>query len=280
MTYRRPDATVCAMATRRSARAVLMRWAAGTSQWLARSLLPNLYASDGLISAHRHAFMDDPLFQRAYQRGVDALGGHDLYQWQWRVHVGLWAAASASALDGDFVECGVNYGFLSSAVMEFLDWDRLGKTFYLLDTFAGLDARFITDGERQAGTLDTNQELLRDGFYTNSADGVRANFAQWRNQRIIVGTIPETLAQVDAAAVAFLHIDMNCAPPEVAALHHFWPRLTPGAVVLLDDYAYYGYEEQRVAMNALAAELGVPICALPTGQGLLIRPPIGKPVTR
>jgi hypothetical protein len=257
------------------ARPVLLQWAgkAYSRRWaLARTLLPNVYASDGLISRHRHAFMDDPAFQRAYQRGVDAIGGRDRYDFKFRVYIGLWAAASASQLDGDFIECGVNYGFMSSAVMEFLDWDRLDKTFYLLDTFAGLDPRFITAVERQAGVLKGNEKHLRDGFYVSSVDSVRANFAQWRNQRIIVGAIPETLEQVDARAVAFLHIDMNCAPPEVAALRFFWPRLSPGAIVLLDDYAYRGYEEQRLAMNALASELGVLICALPTGQGLLIKP--------
>lgn len=268
---------VAAMAVQRPAsvhaRLVLARWAAATSDRLALTLLPTVYSRDGLISWHRHAFMDDPTFQRAYQRGVDALGGHDRYGWHWRVHIGLWAAASASQLDGDFVECGVSYGFLSSAVMEFLDWDRLGKTFYLLDTFAGLDPRFITAGERRAGALKQSDRLLRNGKYVSSVDSVRANFAQWRNNRIIVGAVPETLEQVDARAVAFLHIDMNCAPPEVAALRFFWPRLTPGAFVLLDDYAYRGYEEQRLAMNDFASEVGVPICALPTGQGLLIKPP-------
>ena len=268
------------MATGRSRQSRFAQWAVRMLQfpyWLARTLqpvalLPVAYASDGLISTHRHAFLDDPAFQRAYQRGVRALGGQDFYYCQWRVHIGLWAAASASELDGDFIECGVNYGFLSSAVMEFLDWDRLGKTFYLLDTFAGVDPRFITAGERRAGALKKSQRHLRDGFYVSSVDSVRANFAQWRNQRIIVGAVPETLDQVDARAVAFLHIDMNCAPPEVAALRFFWPRLSPGAFVLLDDYAYWGYEEQRLAMNALASELSVPICALPTGQGLLIKP--------
>jgi Macrocin-O-methyltransferase (TylF) len=267
---------VAAMAIQRPAsvraRVGYEQWVADTSERLARTLLPSYYVSDGLISMHRHAFVDDPLFQRAYQRGVDAIGGHDRYHWQWRVHIGLWAAASASQLDGDFIECGVNYGFLSSSVMEFLDWDRLGKTFYLLDTFAGLDPRFITAGERRDGALKKNEKHLRDGFYVSSVDSVRANFAQWHNHRVIVGAIPETLEQVDARAVAFLHIDMNCAPPEVAALRFFWPRLSPGAFVLLDDYAYRGHEEQRLAMNALASELGVSICALPTGQGLLIKP--------
>ncbi|MGL5444676.1 MAG: class I SAM-dependent methyltransferase, partial [[Mycobacterium] stephanolepidis] len=172
----------------------------------------------------------------------------------------------------DFVECGVNYGFLSSAIMEQLNWDHLGKTFYLLDTFAGIDPRFITEVERGAGAMNKSQAALQFGAYVNGAERVRANFAQWHNQRIIVGTVPETLNQVDTAAVAFLHIDMNCAPPEVAALQYFWPRLTPGAIVLLDDYAQRGFDEQRLAMDELANKLGVPICALPTGQGLIIKP--------
>ena len=147
--------------------------------------------------------------------------------------------------------------------------------FYLLDTFAGLDSRFTTAAERRDGALKKSDNHLRDGFYVSSVDSVQANFAEWRNQRIIAGTIPETLQQVDARAVAFLHIDMNCAPPEVAALRFFWPRLSPGAFVLLDDYAYRGYEEQRLAMDSLASELDVSICALPTGQGLLIKPTSG-----
>lgn len=240
---------------------------------LLEKMLPGTYVRDGLLTLHRHAFMDDPRFQRAYQRGVQAIGGKDLYHFQWRVHIALWAATSATLLDGDYVECGVNYGFMSSAIMEYLDWDRLGKTFYLLDTFAGLDPQFVTDDERQAGKIETSQKHLRDGFYVDSVDKVRANFSQWQNQRIIAGTVPDTLNQVDAQQVAYLHIDMNCAEPEVAALRHFWPRLVPGAFVVLDDYAFKGYETQRVAMDGLAAEFGVVVCALPTGQGLIIRPP-------
>ena len=66
---------------------------------------------------------------------------------------------------------------------------------------------------------------------------------------------------------------MNCAPPEVAAAEYFWDRLLPGAVVLLDDYAYLGFGVQKSAMDAFAAAKGVAICSLPTGQGLLLKPP-------
>ncbi len=265
---------VAAVASGLSAKTRVWLLAVRFEYWLARTLLPKVYANDALICFNSYAFVDDPAFQRAYKRGARALGGEDWYQWQWRVHVGLWAASSASKLKGDFVECGVSYGFLSSAIMEYLDWDRLGKTFYLLDTFSGLDPRYITATERAAGALETSKHHVETGMYVSSVDSVRANFAEWQNQRIIVGAVPETLDQVDATAVAYLHIDMNCAPPEVAALRYFWPRLTPGAFVLLDDYANRGRDEQRLAIDEVARELGVSVCMLPTGQGLIIKPAV------
>ncbi|OAT70320.1 methyltransferase [Mycobacteroides immunogenum] len=256
-----------------SRRARIWLWAVRKEYALVRAILPDVYANDALVTFNSHAFLEDPAFQRAYQRGVRAIGGKDWYPWEWRVHVGLWAAASASKLEGDFVECGVSYGFLSSAIMEHLDWDRLGKTFYLLDTFGGLDPRFVSSDERDSGALEKSEELVRSGVYGSSVDSVRANFAQWKNQRIVAGSVPDTLEEVESTAVAYLHIDMNCAPPEIATLRYFWPRLTPGAFVLLDDYANRGRDEQRIAMDELASELGVQVVALPTGQGLIIRPP-------
>lgn len=251
----------------------LARAVANAGYRAARLVAPRVYAQDGLISVHNHDFMRDAAFVRAYARGVRSLGGHADYRWHWRIHVGLWAASAAARLAGDFVECGVNRGFLSSAIMQHLDWDTLGRTFWLLDTFAGLDERFVSERERADGALERNREELASGFYVSGPQSVVDNFSQWKRVRIVVGAIPETLAQVDAPRVAYLHLDMNCAPPEVAAIEHFWPRLVPGALVLLDDYAYFGFEAQKAAMDAFARGHRVAILSLPTGQGLLLKPP-------
>jgi SAM-dependent methyltransferase len=229
----------------------------------------HVYDQDGLRSIHNHEFMDDPAFRKAYQRGVSAAG--EDYRWHWRVHVGLWVAAYASQLEGDFVECGVNRGFLSSVIMDYLDWDSLGKHFYLLDTFRGLDERFVSAEDKMSGAVEKNRKSLATGFYVQGIDEVRANFSEWKNVSLIEGTIPETLPQVRANKIAYLHLDMNCSQPEVAAARFFWERLVPGAFVLLDDYAYYGYVSQKVAMDSFAREKGINILSLPTGQGLLAK---------
>jgi hypothetical protein len=240
---------------------------------LVRRVIPAAYASDGLISVHSHSFMQEAKFLDAYARGVKALGGVDTYQFYWRVHVGLWVASIASQLDGDFVECGVNKGFMSSAIMENLDWNSLNRDFYLLDTFAGLDERFVSDEELSSGAMRTNEWNLLSGYYIKGSDSVRENFAEWQRVHVIEGTIPDTLTEVESQRLAYLHIDLNCAPPEIAAIEYFWDKLTPGAPVLLDDYAYFGFTPQKLAMDEFARTHGVSICSLPTGQGLLIKPP-------
>jgi SAM-dependent methyltransferase len=230
----------------------------------------HVYDQDGLRSIHNHEFMDDPAFRKAYERGVRAAG--DDYRWHWRVHIGLWAAACAARLKGDFVECGVNRGFLSSGIMDYLNWDSLGKHFYLLDTFRGLDERFVSPADRASGAVEKNRKSLASGFYVQGIEEVRANFSQWKNVSLIEGPIPETLPQVRAEKIAYLHLDMNCSPPEIVAIQFFWERLVPGAFVLLDDYAYYGYLSQKIAMDRFAQEKGIKILSLPTGQGLLVKP--------
>lgn len=229
------------------------------------------YDFDGLRSIHNHDFMKESSFVEAYERGVEAAGRDD--QWYWRVHVGLWAGAFAARLRGDFVECGVNWGFLSSAIMHYLDWDRHGKTFYLFDTFAGLDPKIVSETERRQGAMEQSRRHLASGHYAADVDAVRANFSQWRNVRVVQGSVPDILAQSDISEVAYVHLDMNCALPTVGAAEFFWPRMVQGAMMLMDDYAYRGYETQKSAMDEFARSKGVEILSLPTGQGLLLRPP-------
>jgi hypothetical protein len=56
-----------------------------------------------------------------------------------------------------------------------------------------------------------------------------------------------------------------------------WDRLTPGAFVLLDDYAYNGYRSQKIGIDAFARSRRISVLWLPTGQELIVRPPSAPP---
>jgi hypothetical protein len=228
------------------------------------------YDADGLFTVHSDHFRHNVAFQAAYQRAVEANDGADPHL-EWRVHVALWVASCALRAAGDFVECGVNTGFISSAIMKGLNWGDVARRYFLFDTFAGPVISQFSAAEIQRGRLKVAEDRTAAGAYQTDVARVHANFAEWPNAVVVQGVVPDVLPASDIASVAFLHLDMNCAYPECAALRYFWNRLSPGAFVLLDDYAYFGYESQRDAIDALAPSLGFNVLSLPTGQGLILK---------
>lgn len=221
------------------------------------------YNSDGLVSRHNADFLRDKLFVESYAH-ARATGMTANDNPAWRHYVVYWAAHKASALEGDFVECGVNRGSMSRGLVHYVDFGSLPKTLWLLDTYQGLAATHINDEERRLGRVP--------GGYTECLEAVRATFAPFKNVRVIPGTVPETLSQVTAEKVAYLAIDMNCVAPEIAAAEFFWDKLVSGAVIVLDDYGFELHEPQKRAFDEFAATRGCRVLSLPTGQGLIFKP--------
>lgn len=224
------------------------------------------YAKDLLFTYNNADFLKDPLFQRSYAhvKRLDTTGitGEGI---EWRIHVLCWAASHACRLEGDFVDCGVNTGLFSRAVMEYVKFDQLDKTYYLLDTFEGMDPRYSSEYEMARHS--------KIGYQSNMGlfEKVQETFSGF-NTRIIKGAVPDTLEMVDTKKVAYLSIDMNCVKPEVDALEFFWDRMVSGGMIIMDDYAYPGAEDQKKAHDQFAESKGVKILTLPTCQGLIIKP--------
>jgi len=228
------------------------------------------YARDGLFTMNNDHFRRDPAFAAAYARGVAASQGVDP-KMEWRVHVALWAASTALGAAGDFVECGVNAGFVSSAIMRYLDWNNTGRAFFLIDTFAGPVLAQYSPPEIGKNRRKAAECAIAAGAYVTDLHRVRANFSEWPNAIVVQGAVPDVLPSVSAGAIAFVHLDMNCAMPERAALEFFWPRMPAGGIVLLDDYAYYENDSLAESIDLLAARLGFRVLSLPTGQGLIVK---------
>jgi hypothetical protein len=231
---------------------------------------PASYDQDGLATIHNDHFRRTSRFLAAYQRGIKASYGVDS-RFEWRVHVALWAAATSLKVEGDFFECGVNAGFNSSAIMQYLDWNRMDRRFYLVDTFQGPPLDQYNAVELEQGRRRVAEEAIAAGAYVTDLERVRQNFAEWPNAVVVPGAVPHILSDIPSGRVAFLHLDMNSAYPEKEALQFFWERLSPGAIVLLDDYTYCGYEQQTLAIDAVTEKFGADVLSLPTGQGIIVK---------
>ena len=105
--------------------------------------------------------------------------------------------------------------------MDYVDFGKIEKNFFLFDTFQGIPDLFARD--YQTTYRDSYQEVVE-------------TFKKFPNVRLIKGEVPDTLPLADIKSVTFLSIDMNAAEPERAAFEYFWDKLVSGAIVVLDDY--------------------------------------------
>jgi len=240
---------------RRSLRKMFPAFAELAATWGHRT-----YAEDGLITRHCADFLQSAKFISAYAKGKATRSWGNMEP-RWRVYVACWAAQQAAALPGDFVECGVNRGGMALAVMEYLDFNQLAKKFFLLDTYCG----FPPGSDFAAANANQYGECYAE---------VTQTFAPYPGAVIIRGRVPATLAQIASSQICYLSVDMNSAQPEVEAVRQLWPRLVPGGIVLLDDYAGGpAHRHQKQALDKLAGQMRLNILALPTGQGLIFRQP-------
>ncbi len=138
----------------------------------------------------------------------------------------------------------------------------------MFDTFEGIPLDGLSGAELNLANSH-NEEIYFDCY-----DITKNNFREFPNTQLVKGVIPQSLNTVDIDKVSYLSIDLNNSIAEVSALEHFWPKLSPSAVVLLDDYAWQKHETQKYAIDQFAESVGVAVASLPTGQGLIVKPPV------
>jgi O-methyltransferase len=216
------------------------------------------FAGDMLITFHRNmGFYEDARFMEAFNAEASNDQEKSLV---WRLHVLCWCARNCLRREGDFVECGVYRGFSTAVAARVLDFGASGKQWFLYDTFSGIP------GDQLDPDLPSPPIYSAPGLYESCVE----RFARYPNVHVIRGRVPEALRERAPAKVAFLHLDMNSAAAEVAALEFFAERLAPGAMIVLDDYGWRGYRAQKLAEDPFFAARGWPVLELPTGQGLVL----------
>jgi O-methyltransferase len=228
------------------------------------------YQADGVaVKGKNISSLSETAFDRAFKEAtrlnVEGWGGTV------PAHVCCWAAKNALLLKGDFVECGVHTGLLSLTVAHYLDFAKLDRKFWLLDTFKGIPLERVSDEEK------SHAKQLNEDVFFDCYDLARRNFEPFPNARLVRGILPDSLAETQIDRIAYLSIDLNNAVAEMATIEHLWSKMSPGAIVILDDYAFIGYESQHRAWDSFAESHNSMILTVPTGQGILIKPASSTP---
>lgn len=213
-----------------------------------------VFAGDNLITfAKSLGFLSDQELMGAFQRHAVLPAERGAL---WRLATLAWAARTALRVEGDFVECGCYKGVSARIISEVVGFADLPRHYFLYDLFKH------DDSMPHHSMLEHSETLV---------DRVRERFADMSNVTITQGRVPDSLAIAAPEQVAFMHLDLNNAEAEVGALEVLFDRISPGGVLILDDFGWDAYKAQQVAEVAWMAKRGYHILELPTGQGLVIK---------
>ncbi len=220
-----------------------------------REMRLSTFASDSMIVWNRNlSFLRDPFFRGLVDNKEASIKERGII---WRTYLLEYFADAASAVPGDFLEVGCYSGYTASVLTQRIDFSGLEKQYLLFDLFEWKEGD--THIELEAHALSDLFELVQKKFDNNPAVSV------------IRGRVPEILADTLPETIAFAHIDLNHAVAEASALELIYPRLSPGGVIMLDDYGWWRLSDQKIAVDAVLEGLAARIAELPTGQGLLIK---------
>lgn len=170
-----------------------------------------------------------------------------------------------AGVGGDVVECGVWRGgscMLAARTLMALGDDT--RHLHLYDTFAGMtrpqavDTR-QRDGSEQISRWEVFQREGHNAWCFAPLEEVRANLLStgFPEQRMsfVQGAVEQTLPAHAPAAIALLRLDTDWYASTLHELEHLYPRLSPGGVLIIDDYG--AYQGARDAVDGYFADNGI-----------------------
>ena len=158
---------------------------------------------------------------------------------------------------GDTAECGVFQGASSYLICRQIQGSQ--KQHHVFDSFEGISTPNDKDGS-----------YWREGMLACSEKVVRENLKGFGFVRYYKGWIPERFDEVSGRKFCFLHIDVDLYQPTLDSLVFFYERMTPGGIIICDDYGLTTCPGAREAMDSFFSDKREKIVCLPTGQGFVM----------
>lgn len=166
-------------------------------------------------------------------------------------------------IPGSIVECGVWKGGSSMAAAECLhSLGDIGRDIYLYDTFEGMSEPTEFDKEINSGksaeemmASSTREDLV---WAYSSLDEVRSNLSKikYPQEKIhfIKGKVEDTIPATIPSQISLLRLDTDWYESTKHELENLFPLLSPGGVLIIDDYGHWDGARRAVDEYFSAAD--------------------------
>lgn len=167
-------------------------------------------------------------------------------------------------IEGAVVECGVwRGGSMMLVATTLLDRRMADRDLFLYDTFTGMSPPSDLDKDHEgtsaahlldatpaghgvwceAGLSEVRSNMLSTGY-----PGDRVHF--------VAGKVEDTIPEKAPEQIALLRLDTDWYESTKHELTHLYPRLSPGGILIIDDYGHW--QGARQAVDEYFRPLGSP----------------------
>jgi len=145
---------------------------------------------------------------------------------------------SVRDLPGDVVECGVWRGGMSAGMAMLLG---SGRKYYLFDSFEGLPPAKELDGEYAQNWLEIEDtETTHDNCTAGEEYASEIMSRTGVEYKLVKGWFENTVPGFQGInEIAVLRLDGDWYDSTMVTLEKFFPLVTPGGLILIDDYYYW-----------------------------------------
>jgi O-methyltransferase len=167
----------------------------------------------------------------------------------------VWALVAAvryvvdAGIQGDVVECGVWRGGSMMAVAHtLLEQGDVGRGLHLFDTFEGMpeptDKDVLWSGASASDLMVTETGANADMLWARASledvtEGMSSTGYPEELVHCVRGRVEETIPGRAPDRIALLRLDTDWYESSKHELEHLYARLSPGGVLILDDYAWW-----------------------------------------
>ena len=166
-------------------------------------------------------------------------------------------ARAQTKVPGDYAEVGVFRGSSARLICE----GKGDRRLHLFDTFTGLPEGSPVD-----------RGVFRPHQYACDRQSVEEYLASFPGVFFHEGLFPEStrgVANVENARYALAHFDVDLYESTRACLEFFYPRMTPGGVIVSHDYSFI--PAVRQAFDEFMTDKPEGIIELPTSQCIVLK---------
>ncbi len=143
---------------------------------------------------------------------------------------------STLQLPGDVIECGVYRGRSVTRIGRILVEQAPDKKFYACDSFEGFPGEMV--GRIDVGLFRFLSRIRKKFRTCSDTPGRLENFFEIYNIQgeTVKGFFHETLPRFQQSDFCFIHLDCDIYQSYQQCLDMLYDRLTPGGVIVFDDY--------------------------------------------